>query len=130
MTTNLETISKQVSLLNRLLQLLRMPDKVVYSHKSTEFCKPAGGDYYIFDKKAWSDELVRVARELIPGIIINKADKSSVELLAELKDKDIELHVQRLLQAFFAIPSTDRQCVQYTFSLEAILNKYNRSLNE
>jgi hypothetical protein len=90
MTTNLEQIAKQVSLLNRLIELLRMQEEPSKQRVYDMGWKFDGGKYYKYyygtpeaiktsyiwagdilkawthpvTQKAWSDELVKVTREL------------------------------------------------------------------
>ena len=93
MTTNLEQIAKQISLLNRLLELLEMQQLPYHPSQEDE------------EQKGWIDELVRVAREL-----------------NEFQDGLSDFAIICLSDISGEIMSTE--------SLEAILNKYGRSLTE
>lgn len=75
-------------------------------------CKPAGGDYYIFDKKAWSDELVEVARELYKNNTVSVP--GTWEIYALLK----------------IIATRPPMTPNPLNPLEHILNRYGRSLRE
>ena len=146
MTTNLEQIAKQVSLLNSLVELLRLQEDNLYarpafmrlknlfvgttSHRTgpifyVPYKEEERGDFnahsrdeawnHPITQKAWGDELVRVAKELylsssdavMEVILCNIADNIS----SEFKQKD---YISR----------------DSVTALEAILNKYGRSLSE
>lgn len=129
----LEQISKQVGLLNRLIELLRMqeepPDREHFHlfgwkfHTSVEneesgyiatFMHPQQKTYVVLDKvwnhpltqKAWSDELVKVAKGL----------------------NDLDPRIKMTL--FPVLEVLEIRGIQPEDPLEAILNKYGRSLNE
>ena len=127
MTTNLQQIAKQVSLINRLIELLRMQEEITEINLEyfgwvipTEEPRRSY-DRYVWElsrtnqievatleeawqhpttQKAWSDELVKVAREYlkIPDLVYEICKGISNETLSS--------------------------------RLEAILNKYGRSLIE
>lgn len=103
MTTNLEQIAKQVSLLNRLIELLRMQEEPKPEHL---------------------DELVQVARELevSTGAMEHPDDRDNFGE-NPLKDKSIEYLLKGLLKYI-----NNRFTVHMI--LRAILNKYGRSLAE
>lgn len=135
MTTNLEQIAKQVSLLNRLIELLRMQDGKytktdLFSFRigwlcfgADKFFFRAEGDgsipYFNLDdawdhpitQKAWSDELVKVAGELN----------------AIKKDKGL---FDFVLQGLYTIADVVEKGSYHSNGIEAILNKYGRSLSE
>jgi hypothetical protein len=124
--TNLEQIAKQVSLLNRLIELLRMQEDRESEHWN-KFVKElhiansymqeiTGADIFIKKEyilnseniqKAWSDELVKVVKELDKNIELTLTDGWCWDVLDKIH--------------FYSSPSE---------KLEAILNKYNRSLIE
>lgn len=130
---NLEQIAKQVSLLNRLIELLRMQEEPElmelqgwqqYSGyaEDGQFCiyykhRLAGAEKSFFatrkelishplTQKAWGDELVKVARELEPSLTFVHSCLSLI-CVDLFKDEDHSMNF-----------------------LEAILNKYGKSLYE
>lgn len=109
MTTNntkLEQIAKQVSLLNRLIEQLRMQELPYHPSQEDE------------EQKAWSDELVKVARDLVYADSICRFNV-----------------IQYTLSIIRSNLGLWNKNIDYTKSaaylrLEAVLNHYGRSLSE
>lgn len=151
MTANLEQIAKQVSLLNRLVELLRMQEEPIPLAKeimiaagwrkrnpwspqdlcndlapNEDYLNPLEAWNHPITQKAWSDELVKVARDYFEFLkpYLSIADEE-VEpfLIQEYKTYSLKglLHLLRKNNwGDYSNPSI----------LEAILNKYERSLSE
>jgi hypothetical protein len=154
---NLSQIAKQVSLVNRLIELLRMQEEpsprhlgnfgwsdtdldagTYYRHIvitksciSFESFDPSSHQEYTFQEawnhqltqKAWSDELVRVAREYL-------------ETFTNSENYRIEEHFVVNVYGSKTIPDLVYEICKgvsmdtLSSKLEAILNKYGRSLIE
>lgn len=133
---NLEQIAKQVSLLNRLIELLRMqedptdesleelgtftwmPNRMAYSECRSYICAKDDVDFtfeqawnHPITQKAWSDELVKVARELDN---FEHLSCGSSNLITDIQ---------------FAITGEATHW-SWKAALRFILNKYGRSLDK
>lgn len=133
--SDLEQISKQVSLLNKLIELLRMQEGNYIKTDLFDFgWRCFGADKFFLKgqedgfiptfslgeawnhpitQKAWSDELVKVAREL--------DDISETVGLCFFVSQGLKTVEEQL---------RGDGSTSYVKVLEAILNKYGRSLNE
>ena len=107
--TTLETLAEQVRLLNKLIDLL-----IILKKPNDETTK-----------NAWSDELVKVAKELVPFYDLDY--KGDPKFFESYYFRDVSsLSIANLMT--WIVRNQERQDLPKAWAFEAILNKYNRSL--
>ena len=129
--TNLETIAKQVSLLNRLIELLRMQEDFDDPKWSDYF--PGGvqrtGKYITFNGRSIFSNAIEIPADYIPNARLTQKAWSDelVKVAKELKNLK-GIHEPIIAAVLFSLNLKAGSSWEST--LEAILNKYDRSLTE
>jgi hypothetical protein len=115
--SELEQIAKQVSLLNRLIELLLVRNKSEGLFP-LDITKDDGKTWIKYTEKAWSDELVKVARELNNLPTYRKWTVYYLDEICELLHGTFEIHLDTQNSSYEE---------KVALHLEAILNRYGRS---